>query len=435
MAAPQNNLVNVTTMQQGAMELLENFGPFCSPEVMNTKFDHFNTDYIANQGPQISFTEPVRYVSQGSLVVNNFQGTSQKVVTLTCGIEDKQNPDNSTVGAVPLAYNASEINFNVDQWMDDYGRSAVAELADRVQRNVASEIVNATYRFYGYTSGAKLINSYGQLDKALRKYNNYGSPLGRRVIILPDSMISDIVNNGLQQFAIDRNNEDANSWKIAEHADTVYYSSNILPTHTSGIAGDDEIKLTLTDISPDGATITLSGAGTTAYALRINDLLNFDYLNDTNLVNLTWIGHGPSQQKPSFKVVADADSVGDEIVVQIDPPIIVRGNPNTNPDANVNVNPLTARGGAGVYVQCIPSHTAGILYGGNPFYLAMPALPKQKPYDCVNLHDERSGVSIRITDGSAFGQNTYGYIMDTQWGKKLVKQYAQRLIFPLDGGF
>jgi hypothetical protein len=280
-----------------------------------------------------------------------------------------------------------------------------------------------------------VINSYGQLDKALRKYNNYGSPLGRRIIIIPDTAVSDIINNGLQQFAIDRNNEDANTWKIAQHEDTTYYSSNLLPTHTAGGVGQGAVVLTLLTVSADGKTITLSGAGTMADAVLQNDILNFDYLNVTPLVFLTYIGHLPSQQKPSFRVVADADSVGNVLTVQIDPPLIVAGNPNVNPYANVNIDPTTANSGSGVNVIALPSHTAGVVLGGNPFYLGMPALPNQDPYKCVNTYDERSGVSIRITSGAAFGQNTYGYIMDAQWGSLLVSQYAERLIFATTGGF
>ena len=434
MTAPVNTLADTVTKQQGSLELLENFGPFCSPEVMNMKFREFNKTAINNYGNAVSISVPVRYVSQGSLVVNNFQGTEQKFETLVCGVEDKVNPDNSTVGAVPLAFDAQEITFNVANWLDDFGRSAVAELADRIQRNVAKEVLNS-YRFYGATSGSGLINSYGQLDKARRKLNNFGSALGKRIMIIPDTAASDILNNGLDQFAVDRGNEDANSWKIAAQADTIYYTSNLLPQQTAGAAGDENIQLTLTAVNPDGTELTLSGAGTLANAARENDILMLDNLNATRLVFLTWIGHGPSQQRPSVRITADADSVGDVLVVTVDPPLIVAGTPNTTPNANLNIDPLTADAGSGVGCKIIPSHTAGILMGGNPFFLAMPPLPDQSPYETANNYDERTGVSIRLTKGAQFGGNTYGYVLDGQWGKKIFADYVERLIFPLDGGF
>lgn len=434
MVAPVNYLPDTITKQQGCMALLENYGPFCSPEIMNMRFREFNKTAINNYGNAVSISVPPRYISQGSLVVNNWQSSATEFETLICGVEDTENPDDSTVAAIPLAFDAQEITFQVENWMDDFGRSAVAEIATRVQAQVASNILNS-YRYFGDVSGSMLINSYGQLDKARRKLNNYGSALGRRIMIIPDTAASDILNNGLDQFAIDRGNEDANSWKIAAQADTTYYTSNLLPQQIAGVAGQDQISLTLTAISPDGTQLTLTGAGTTANAALKNDILKIDYLNQTNLVYLTYIGHRPSQQRPSVRITADADSVGDVMTVFVDPPLIVAGTPNLNPAANLNVNPATALGGSGVACQIINSHTAGILWGGDPFYLAMPPLPDQSPYTTANQYDERSGVSIRLTRGAKLGGNTYGYVLDGQWGALLVARYTERLIFPLDGGF
>jgi hypothetical protein len=439
MAAPADNgLQNVQTYQQASLELLENFGPFCSPEVMNMMFREFNTDFVANLGDTISFSLPTRYYSNAGLVVTSgqFQPSIQRVKTLTVGQTGNVNPYDDTAANVPIAFDAKQLIFNVEAFIDDFGRSAIAELADRIQRNVAAEIPNSTYRYYGSPTGP-IINSYAQLDKALRKYDDYGAPKGRRVVIMPDTAVSDVISNGLNQFAINRGNEDAQSWEIAEHGMTKYYTSNMLPTHFAGNVGVNGTQLTVTNISVDGTTVTLTGAGISdADAIKKDDILEFDYDKLTNLYFLTFIGHQPSQQKPQIRATANAASDGTgEVIITVDPPLIVADNPLTKANANLNLDPTTALSGAGVHVRALPSHRCGLLMGGNAFYLGMPALPDQDPFKTANLYDEETGVSIRLTKGASFGGNVYGYIYDAIWGKTLVPEYALRLIFPVDGGF
>jgi hypothetical protein len=72
-----------------------------------------------------------------------------------------------------------------------------------------------------------------------------------------------------------------------------------------------------------------------------------------------------------------------------------------------------------------------MITAGNPLFLAMPQLPDQVPYPTANAYDPDTGVSIRQTYGSVFGQNTYGMIYDCIWGSTLVPEMSMALIFPL----
>lgn len=431
MSAPANNLQMVQTYQQASLPLLQNIGVFTSPEIMNMKFREFNKDFVSNLGDTITFSLTTRYSAQTSLVVTNFQPTQQRVASLTI----------SQSFAVPIAFSAQQLIFNVRGFIDEFGRAAVGECANTVQVNVAQEIANSTYRFYGSVTGGSVINSYGQLSKALAKYANYGAPTDmKRKVILPDTAVPDIINNGLQQFAIDRNNQDANSWQIASCMNTDFYMSNLLPTHYAGTVGDDAIQLTVTDISSDGTIVTFSSAlGVDASALKKNDILELDYDKQTTgvdtLLFLTFVGHSPTQQKPQVRVVADAASDGSgNIVVEVFPALIYDPT-NTNPNRNLTSDPVTARGGSGVHTRALPSHKCGVIISGDAFYLGMPALPDQDPFPTGNSYDPVTGVSIRLTKGAQFGGNTYGFIYDGIYGATLVGEYAERLIFPIDGGF
>lgn len=441
MAAPANSLQAVQTYQQASLPLLQNMGVFTSPEIMNMKFREFNKDFVSNLGDTITFSLPTRYSTGNGLVVTSFQPTIQRVQSLTVGDTSDPDPTKWTAANVPIAFDAKQLIFNVRAFIDDFGRSAVSELADRIQRNVAQAIEDSTYRYYGTVSGGAVINSYGQLAKALAKYANYGAPTDvKRKVILPDTAVPDIINNGLQQFAIDRNNMDANTWQIATTMNTDFYMSNLLPTHYAGTVGDDATQLTVTAISTDGFTLTMSGAATSdANAIKKNDIIVLDYDNLTTGINTllyqTFIGHGPSQQKPQVSATADAASDGSGNVVVTVFPALIYDPTNVNPDRNLTSNPVTALSGSGVHVQVLPSHKCGVIMSGDAFYLGMPALPDQSPFLTANEYDPVTGVSIRLTKGAQYGGNTYGYIYDAIWGKKLVPEYSMRLIFPVNGGF
>lgn len=441
MTAPANSLQAVQTYQQASLALLQNVGVFTSPELMNMKFRHFNKDYTSNLGDTITFSLTTRYSTGNGLVVTSFQPTMQRVENLVVGDTSSPIQQEWTAANVPIAFNASQIIFNVEAFIDEFGRSAVGELADRIQRNVAQDLEAQTYRFYGSVSGGSVINSYGQLAKALAKFANYGSATDvKRKVIIPDTSVPDIINNGLQQFAIDRNNMDANTWQIASTMNADFYMSNLLPTHYSGTVGDAGTQLTVTALSPDGTILTLSGGpASDAFAIRKYDILVLDYDKQTTgiqtLLYLTFVGHGPTQQQPQVKAVSDAASDGlGNIIVNVFPALIFDPT-GVNPNRNLTSNPVTALGGSGVHVQVLPSHKCGAIMSGDAFYLGMPALPDQSPFLTANEYDPVTQVSIRLTKGAQYGGNTYGYIYDAIWGKKLVPEYSMRLIFPVDGGF
>ena len=196
-----------------------------------------------------------------------------------------------------------------------FGKSAIAELANLVEANIAlnwasgvvSQLDGTTntysgpYRFFG--DGSTPLSSYQQLAQAVMLFKNYGSVAEGIKIYLPDTVIPSIVGNGLNQFAPDRNNEIAMSWEVGAFGTprVMYYQSNLMPIHVSGNTGVNAQTLTVVSTNdPTGQNvtqITVSGAtASDASAVFAGDMFQFKdgVSGKPNMRYLTFIGHNQS---------------------------------------------------------------------------------------------------------------------------------------------
>lgn len=401
MAVPANILEQVTTYQMADLALLLNSSP--TIKLANKKFDGFE-NMTANLGDSVSFDLPVRYVTNSSLIAT-FQATEQRKQTLT--VDQAEN--------VAVAFTAQQFIFNVEEYMDRIGRSAVAELAYSVESNVNQNFINHTYRFFG--DGVTKINSYDQFALALAFFRNYGFAKNKVRGIMSDIAQAETVATGLNQFALDRNNEDANSWEVGNFSNCDWYTSNLLAEHIAGTAGQNGTTLTFSSINAAGTQITFTGAGAGETVVE-GDLFEFD----TDIRYRTFIGHKPSANTVQFRATANATEAGGNLVVDIFPALISAAGPNQN----------LSRALAGTDTgKFLPSHRAGIIYSGDALYLAMPRLPEEVPFPTSNMLDEETGAAMRMYYGSKFGENEHGLVHDVIWGSTLVDEYAMRLVFPL----
>lgn len=377
-----------------------------------------------NLGDTVTFDLPVRMTANlGSLVVSSFEGVQQRVASLTVGGADAF----GTVQAatVPFAFTAQELIFNIDN--NDYREklelSAMTELGSVIEGNVARTIINGPYRFYG--DGVTPINSFGQLASGIANFRTFGSVNYMTRGYLSDLAVPSIVNSGLNQFALNRNNELANSWQLGNFANTEWYQSNLLPIQNAGTIGNAGTVLTVVSIDPTGTLITLSGAGTDANAIKQGDLLQFQdgVSGQPNMRYLTFTGHQVSGAPVQVRATANAASSGGNVTISIFPALI-----STVGDVNQNINNPVA---SGMQLKALPSHKAGMIISGDAFFLGMPQLPDQEPFPTANKADSDSGAAIRFTYGSTFGQNQTGFIYDAIWGAVIVPEYAMRVVFPL----
>lgn len=408
-----NILEAVETYQASGLGILQNM--YCFINKCNKKFQNFQ-DKTANLGSTVTYDKPPRMVATPGLVVSSFGNAEQRIETLVC--------DQATNSS--FAFTAQELIFNIDNndYREKFGASSMAELGAQIEADVASEIVNSTYRFYG--DGVTPINSYGQLASALAYFRNYGAVNSNFQGYLDDIQVPTIVNTGLNQFALNRNNDIANSWELGRFSNCDWYQSNLLPTHVAGTVGQAQTTLTVVSIDVTGTILTVSGAGVSdADAIKEGDLLQFQdsVVGQPNMRFLTFTGHLPSKNPVQVRATADAGSDGaGQVIINIYPALI-----STAGNVNQNINNPVA---AGMQLLALPSHRAGMICSGDALFLAMPRLPDQAPYPTANKADEESGASIRFTYGSTFGQNQTGFIYDAIWGKRFTPEYTMRLIFP-----
>ena len=412
MAVPNNILQQVQTYQLSNLAYLQNLN--CFVATANTKFKNFEK-LTANLGDTVTFDLPPRFTTAASLVAT-FQSADQRVENLT--VDKAIN--------VSYAFTAQQFIFNVEDYMEQFGKAAVMEMSAEIEADIATVCVEAPYRFYG--DGVTPINSYGQLAAALAMYRNYGAAKDNTKFYLSDIAQSAIVNTGLNQFATDRNNKSANSWDVGDFDRAAFYVSNLLPVHTAGTIGEDGTVLTVVSVVKDAndavVQIVFSGAGTDSDAVKAFDKFQFSdgVSGQPNLRYLTFIGHKVSSNPVQFRALNDAASSAGNVTVDVYPALKA---------SQGNTRNLNFEIAAGMQVTALPSHRAGMITAGNPLFLGMPMLPEEVPFPTGNEVDPDTGVSLRMYYGSLFGQNQRGMIHDAIWGKKCVPEYAMSVIFPL----
>jgi hypothetical protein len=338
--------------------------------------------------------------------------------------------------------------------MDRFGMSDVKELGSLVEADILRNFISGVrvndpqnanfgslqvnsgpFRFYG--DGVTPINSFTQLAQSVANFEDFGAATHKMMGILPVANIPAIVGTGLNQFAMRRNDDLANSWELGKFSNTDWYESNLLPVHVAGTIGNtaapNNIMTVVSTNDPTGVnvtsiTFTEPTGGTDANAIKAGDLFQFNdgVAGKPNMRFLTFIGHSVSSQPVQFRAIADAATVAGTVTVQIQ--TINSVGLVWAQNANQNLNNAIS---AGMKVTPLPSHRAGCLMSGDQFYLAMPRLPDESPFTTSNMVDPDSGASIRHYFGSQFGQNNRAYVRDVVFGSTLVAENAMRYAFPL----
>lgn len=426
MTVPNNQFQAVSRYMPSELAYLENYNVFIA--TANTKFKNFNK-IDGNLGDTVTYDLPPRFTTGSSLVVSN-QPSVQRVETLTV-----DTPKN-----VSTDYTAQQTIFNLEpnDYMDVFGKAAVHQLSATVEGDVAEQLTkNNGYRFYG--DGVTPISSFAQLAKMLSLFRNFGHPGGEDSCYFSDTAEPDVIASGQNQFLPARNERLNMSWNIGDFNSCHFYRSSKLYTHLAGNVGNSiqsgsvvagaNILTVVSTNDPTGANITqitFSGAtASDANAVYESDLFSF---NDgvgafPNLRFLQFVGQGLSKNKVQCRVTADAAADGSgNVVLNIVPALVSVQNQNQNILYNIV---------AGMQVTVLPSHTRGVIVGGNAFYLGMPELPDEAPYPTVRMTDPDTKVSLRIYWGSYLGQNQRIMVHDVIYGVGSADEYLMYVIFPL----
>jgi len=142
---PVNILQQVQTYNDSNLALLLNSFAFISTS--NKKFERFNDSVPKNLGDTVTFDLPPRFTTTNSLIAS-FQGAEQRVQPLKV---DKQ-------ASTSYEFTAQQFIFNVRDYMEKFGKSAIAELGTQVEADVAELAETNTFRFYG--DGVTPISTY-----------------------------------------------------------------------------------------------------------------------------------------------------------------------------------------------------------------------------------------------------------------------------------
>lgn len=434
---PTNILQQVQTYQRSGLALLQNL--CCHIATANTKFKDFDK-IQANLGSVVTFDKPPRFTTVAGLVAS-FQPAVQQVQTLAC------DQANNTSFAVTSQQRIFNLEKGEEDYMRVFGKSAIGEIAAKVEGNIALNWVSGVtsqldgtvntfsgpYRYFG--NGSTALSSYQQLAQAIMFFKNYGSVAEGIKVYLPDTVVPSVVGSGLNQFVPHRNDDISLSWEIGDFGTPLvnYYQSNLMPLHVSGNVGVNGTTLTVVSVDdPTGnnvQSITFSGAGTSDLsAVFSGDLFQFNdgVSGQPNMRYLTYIGHFPSANPVQFRATANAASNSSgNVTVSFFPPLNWAGGQNQNLN-----NPIAV----GMQVSSVPSHRAGGILGNDAFFLAMPMLPEQSPYPTATEFDPDTGASLRLTYGSLFGQNQTGMIYDETHGSVIVPEYSMRFVIPLSQG-
>lgn len=414
--APVNILQQVITYNESNLALLQNSYALIANS--NKKFTNFNDDVPKNLGDTVSFDKPPRFTTTNSLVAS-FQAAEQRVQNLSVNKEI----------SVSYEFTAQQFIFNTRDYIEKFGRSAMANMGSQIEQDVATLAETNTYRFYG--DGVTNISSYLQLANALAFFRNFGAATTDTEGYLSDLTFPPIVNSGLNQFALDRNNRESMSWEVGEFSNAKWYHSNLLKVHTAGTEGNAGTVLTVVSVgrNADGGITSITFSGTSA-ASDPNSVKAFDKFlfsdgvaGQPNLRFLTWTGYAVSSSPVQFRANSDAASTGgNQVTVSVFPALQATAGKNQNINTEIV---------AGMQVTALPTHRCGLIMAGKPLYLAMPKLPEEVPYPTATSTDDKSGASIRMYYGSLFGQNQRGIIHDAIWGKTLVDEYAMMVALPV----
>ena len=432
---PSNVLQNVATYQKTDIAYMLN--SFVMMNLANKTFDNFQ-NMPGNLGQTVTFTLETRYKGGDGLVVD-FEETVQNLQSLSC----------TQAKHVATAFNDQQLIFNVDEYIDQFKMAAAHQLGTKVERDLQLNFISGMrsgqtgnlytdsgpYRFFG--NGVDNI-SFQDLAQMVANFRAVGNPEGNFTGVLPQDIIPGIVGQGANFFTPKRGDDTVYSWEIGEWGNADWKTSNLTPTHIAGTIGQaggvDSIMTVVVTNDPTGENITQitftepRGASEVG-AIKAGDLFYFvdNVPNFDNMRALTYEGQAVTSQPVQFRAIADATSVAGTVTVTLCADSNLGGLVSA-PISKQNINQAIQ---AGMQVKVMPSHRAGVLMAGNPFYLAMPRLPDQSPYVTANEVDPDSGVSIRHYYGAGFGNNTKGYVRDCLYGAALVPHLSMRILLPV----
>jgi hypothetical protein len=441
-----NTLVAVETYNVSGLEPLKNSKAFIYNS--NMRFKDFNTttlnhdsrsygagiginsNQLANRGPSFTYDLPPRAVA-----VQNF-GSLNATAIANSLVQYKRTVTVNRSAITNYSWSDNEFVLNLTDYMPKFITPAINGIGSIVEKDVATTALTNTYRLYG--DGTTAINSFQQIATAAAKYRNFGSTGNRLHLYLPSVIVPSIIEQGLGQFVINRNEDISKDWFFGSFAGIDIFTSDVLPVSNvpALTAGATLTLVSSTYVSFDQSTLTFNVTGSGSYDNVTNFLQpgqiikfgdNVGVGNGNVLRFLTFQDYTQSASAVTCNVTANASTNGSaQITVTVSPGLLFdTGTPAVNQDANLN-QPLVAN----MVASVVPSHVCAVMTDPDAIMLATPRLNNLSPFHSSSITDPDTGLSLRTYYGSVFQQGSTSLVNDVLYGFDGTPQYMMRLAIP-----
>lgn len=412
-STPNNIFTAVTTTQQKGMMIMQNIAPvFKKADKM---FNNFQ-DYTGQVGQSVQFMKQVKADTANTIVWQN-QASVERLQTLTV---DQEISAATQYTDTQVLFFTDPLNFD-KSWI----KSAIVNIASEIEQFVSRDFIRFPYRFYRMSSST----TFPELQRALATFRNFGSVNMTAECFLPDMAVPGILQSGLNQFAVDRNNVLANSWELGSYGNCNFNASSQLQIHNAGSEGNSESTLVVVSATKNAAgaitAITFSGCNAASDPNSVKRYDRFE-ITTANTSLLQLVGFNRSANKIQFMAAADAASTaGSQVTVTLDTPLY----PGVTLSDYVSISTDIV---VGMTATVEPDFVAGAIYSGAAHQVANPQLGDMDPFTTSWQTDPQTGTSLRIAYGSQLGQGTKRFGIDGIYGSTMNSDLVMTLCFPLN---
>jgi hypothetical protein len=396
-------------------------------KLTNKKFNNWKT-ITKQRGQTVEYRKPTLFNVTNSLSFDpvNDGSFAERFAYLTV---DQERLTNYAITDEQLA------TYPLEELANDMGDESMIAMAGNIDSYVAQKACSGGYRWVGDREAkAGTMGSFAALRQAVVAARNFGGSQTLHCVI-PDTSIPSIFSSGAQEYIPDRNNDLDKSWRLPQvggMANTQFYQSQLLPTHTSGTAAGKEVAITnVTESTYTENGETLSASEIVLSGLTSGETIVADDLGDisgaTPIRFLRQQDKTPTAINPQFKVITGGTADGSgNLTIKVAPALIFDAT-NKNPERNLSraIVPATDK----LYI--VKSHKRGVIFYQPAFQMACPKLPSKSPY-ASDVAQTESGIALRSYHGSVFGEPITQMVHDVLFGVSMDRDYAATLIFPLE---
>ena len=394
-----NTLLTIQMITNEALAVLENELTFT--KFVNRQYDDSFAKRGAKIGDTLNIRKPPRYI-----------GRTGQALSLEDATETSIPLQLNTQAGVDIQFSSSDLALRIDDFSDRFIRPAIANVANRVDRDGLVMATNATYNSVG-TPGTPIADAYPLL-LAGAKMDDNACPRSTNLRSVVWSSVSQAnLVNGLKGLfnAPDKISEQYNTGTMGKALGFKNSMDQNVVNHTVGPVGGTPL---ITGASQTGSLLVTDG-WTAAAAARLNqgDVFTIAGVYSVNPQNRQSTG-----QLQQFVVTANVSSDGaGNATIPVSPAVVPTGafqNVTNSPADNATITVL------GVAGTLSPQNIA---YHRDAFTLACADLPLPDGVDmAARKSDPQTGLSIRMI-------RQYNITTD-QWPCRLDILYGWAPLYP-----